>query len=67
MSAYSTLSVSRKLAIRCIQDLLYNASNDQLGDMLYDLLKDTACYNYAVERYGNEDDSTLESIVDGVI
>ena len=63
MSAYSTLNISRDAALSAIQHVLNVASNQDLEDILFNLLKDKTLYNYSINHYGTEDNSILEGII----
>jgi hypothetical protein len=65
MSAYSTVHVSRDVAIKSILSSLNNATNDELGDALDGLFGEKHVCNFQVHASGNEEDNNyLESIAD---
>ena len=65
MSAYSTLTVSRKVALQSLLLALNNATNDQLADALFALVGEKSCYNFQVyDTDGEEDDRCLERMTD---
>jgi len=62
MGVHSTMSVSREAALRKLQGFDWSKlSNEQLGNVLGALLYDTL-YNFAVDRFGDEDDDALEGL-----
>jgi hypothetical protein len=62
MGVHSTMSVSREAALRKLQGVDWEKlSNEQLGSVLDALLYDTL-YNFAVDRFGDEDDTNLKGL-----
>jgi len=60
MGAHSTLNISRKAAVKTIQEQLNRASNEDLGNVLFDLLGDIRLYNYRVLDVENVSDSDID-------
>ena len=47
MSVYSTITTTREKAIKALGKLIKNASNEELGDMLFIALKEQL-YNFKI-------------------
>jgi len=62
MGAHSTMSVSREAAVKKLRTMDWESLTDeQLGDVLDSLLYETL-YNFAVGRFGDEDDENLKGL-----
>ena len=62
MGAHSTLSVSREAAIEKLRGVDWDRlSSERLGNVLDALLYETL-YNFAVGRFGDEDNANLEGL-----
>ena len=64
MGIYSTLTVSRETALKVIKGCLEQASNEELGKILFDLFSNEYLYNYTVVDVSNSviDLDSLEGI-----
>ena len=60
MGAYSTLTVSRRYALRKIYQRLEEATNDELSEVLFELHGRKVLYNYTVLDYNGDDDEDGE-------